>query len=157
MAKIAPALQLTPAEIEAVMAREARLRIATIGPGKNINLTPMTFGWASGRVYIFGRGQKIANLRRNPTATVLVDTGEAWRELLGIMMRGEAVVLETKTAEDADPHLREAQHNLGIKHGLQKDGQPIPYTASAAGKSRRWIVFTPHSTVTWNNAKLPSD
>ncbi|MDP6876072.1 MAG: pyridoxamine 5'-phosphate oxidase family protein [Alphaproteobacteria bacterium] len=156
MAKIAPSLQLSPTEIDAVMARKARLRIATIGPGDDINLTPMTFGWAGGRVYIFGRGQKIANLRRNPTATVLVDTGEAWRELVGIMMRGEAVVLENKDAEDADPHLRQAQLNLGLKHGLEKDGQPAPYAASAAGRSRRWIVFTPHSTVTWDNAKLPT-
>ncbi|MDP7548830.1 MAG: pyridoxamine 5'-phosphate oxidase family protein [Alphaproteobacteria bacterium] len=155
MAKIAPALQLSPSEIDAVMAREARLRIATMGPGGGINLTPMTFGWAGGRVYIFARGQKVANIRRSATATVLVDSGEAWRQLMGIMMRGEATILETKDAEDADNYLGAAQINLGHKHGLSKDGEPAPYTATAAGKSRRWIVFTPQSVVSWDNAKLP--
>jgi len=154
MAKIAPSLQLNPAEIDAVMAREARLRIATVGPGDGINLTPMTFGWAGGRVYIFGRGQKVANIRRRATATVLVDTGDAWRQLLGIMMRGSATILETKDAEEADDYLRAAQINLGHKHGLSKDGEPAPYAATAAGKSRRWIVFTPQTIVSWNNAKL---
>ena len=90
MAKLSPKLALSDAEIDVLMRTERRLRIATVGPGADINLTPMTFGWASGRVYIYGRGQKVANLRRSSTATVLVDVGEQWRELKGIMMRGHA-------------------------------------------------------------------
>jgi len=156
MAKIAAALRLSPSEIDAVMAREARLRIATIGPGGEKNLTPMTFGWAGGKVYIFGRGQKVADIRRRGTAaTVLVDTGDQWRQLLGIMMRGDAAILETKDAEEADEHLGQAQINLGAKHGLHKDGASAPYIATASGRSRRWIVFTPHTIVSWDNAKLP--
>lgn len=149
------ALKLSEAEIDALLRSEPRLRIATIGPGSELNLTPMTFGFAGGRVYIYGRGQKIANLRRNPTATVLVDRGEQWRELKGVMLRGEARVLEDAEAEAADPHLAEARANLGAKHGLKKNGAAASYEASAAGRSRRWIVFTPRSVVTWDNGKLP--
>lgn len=155
MAKIDPSLQLTPAQLDAMMEEEARLRIATIGPGEDINLTPMTFGWAGGRVYIFGRGQKVANIRRRSTATVLVDVGTEWRELQGILMRGDARILETEEAERCDDHLADAQINLGSKHGLVKDGKPAPYTATASGKSRRWIVFTPHTVISWDNTKLP--
>jgi nitroimidazol reductase NimA-like FMN-containing flavoprotein (pyridoxamine 5'-phosphate oxidase superfamily) len=155
MAKIDSSLQLSPSEIDAIMEKESRLRIATIGPGEDINLTPMTFGWAGGCVYIFGRGQKVANIRRCGTATVLVDTGDKWRELKGIMMRGNAIVLESEEAEDADPRLLEAQINLGQKHNLTKEGKPSPYSATASGKTRRWIVFTPQTTVSWDNAKLP--
>lgn len=155
MAKIADHLRLSHDEIDALMAREPRLRIATVGPGTDINLTPMTFGWAGGRVYVFGRGQKIANLRRNPTATVLVDVGDRWRELKGIMMRGRARVLEDAQAEAADPHLAVARLNLGEKHGLHgDDGVVTPYAATASGRSRRWIVFTPKTVVSWNNERL---
>ena len=150
MAKIAPSLRLTPDEIDGIMRTHARLRIATVGPGADINLTPMTFGWAGGQVYIFGRGQKVANLRRDGRATVLVDLGDAWRELKGVMMRGEARVLETAEDEAGDAHLPEAQRNLGEKHRLGK-----PYQASASGRSRRWIVFTPERIVSWNNERLP--
>ena len=156
MAKIASSLQLSPSETDAIMATQSRLRIATIGPGEGINLTPMTFGWAGGRVYIFGRGQKTANIRRSGTATVLVDTGNNWRELKGIMMRGNATVLESAEAEDADPHLSEAQYNLGQKHNLTKAGKPSPYRATASGINRRWIVFTPQTIVSWDNARLPA-
>ncbi|MGE0622429.1 MAG: pyridoxamine 5'-phosphate oxidase family protein [Pseudomonadales bacterium] len=155
MAKIADRLRLTPDEIDALLSRERHLRIATVGPGTDINLTPMTFGWAGGRVYVFGRGQKIANLRRNPTATVLVDVGGQWRELKGIMMRGRAQVLEDAAAEAADPHLVAARLNLGEKHGLRDGAGAVkPYDATASGRSRRWIVFTPKTIVSWNNERL---
>lgn len=155
MAKISDALRLTPEEVDALLTSEARLRIATIGPGADINLTPMTFGWADGRIYIFGRGQKVANLRRNSTATVLVDIGEAWRELKGVMLRGHALVLEDQEAEQADPGLAAARLNLGEKHGLRDEsGRTKGYGATAAGRSRRWIVFTPEKVVSWDNARL---
>jgi len=149
------ALRLSEAEIDALLRSESRLRIATLGPGAQIHLTPMTFGWAGGRIYLYGRGQKVANLRRNPTATVLLDRGSKWRELQGVMLSGEARVLEDANAEAADAHLAAAQRDLGAKHGLEKDGVAVPYLASAAGRSRRWIVFTPKRIVSWDNGKLP--
>ena len=155
MARLPESLRLSDTEIDALMRSETRLRIATLGPGPEINLTPMTFGWAGGRVYIYGRGQKIANLRKNPIASVLVDVGESWRELKGILLRGRARVLENADEEAADPHLAEAQLDLGRKHQLVKDGAAAPYTATASGRSRRWIVFEPTKIVSWDNAKLP--
>ena len=95
MAKIAKKLQLSDADVNALMSGKVHLRMATIGPDTDINLTPMTFGWAGCKVYIFGRGQKIANLRKASTATVLVDVGSDWRELKGVMMRGHGIVLES--------------------------------------------------------------
>ena len=154
MARIAEQLRLSEEEIDALMSSERRLRIATIGPGTDINLTPMTFGWSGGRVYVFARGQKVANLRRNATATVLVDVGEQWRELKGIMMRGQASVLEDAEAERASEFLDAARLNLGEKHGLVENGSVQPYAATAAGRSRRWIEFVPATVVSWNNERL---
>ena len=155
MARIAANLRMTESEIDTLMREQSRIRIATIGPGSDINLTPMTFGWAGGRIYIFGRGQKVANLRRNSTATILVDVGEAWRELKGVMMRGRAWVLEDAAAEATDAHLAEAQLNIGVKSGLaDEDGNPKPHAVSASGRSRRWIVFEPRHIVSWDNARL---
>ncbi len=155
MAKIAEQLNLSEHELQSLMQRESRLRIATVGPGARINLTPMTFGWANGKVYIFGRGQKVVNLRRSETTTVLVDIGEAWREHKGVMLQGTAQILEDAEAEQSDPDLFAAQLNIGHKHGLNDEGDLVPYRATASGKTRRWIVFTPSHVVSWDNAKLP--
>ena len=155
MARIDERLRMTAGDIDRLMATESRLRIATIGPGTDINLTPMTFGWAGGRVYLFGRGQKVANLRRNPTATVLVDVGDSWRSLKGVMMRGNARVLEDAEAEAADSGLLEAQLDIGAKNGQRDEsGEVKPHSVTASGRSRRWIVFEPEHVVSWDNARL---
>ena len=156
MAKIDKSLHLTESEIDQLMRSESRIRIATVGKNGRINLTPMTFGWTGGCVFIFGRGQKVANLRHNPEATVLVDVGDEWRDLQGIMMQGHAEILEDAQSEKASPHLQAAQLDLGRKHKLSKEGKTMPYKASASGRSRRWIVFTPDHIVTWNNQNLPT-
>ena len=150
MARLDRKLFLSDTEMDTLMSSCAHCRIATIGPGTDINLTPMTFGWADGKVYIFGRGQKVANLRRNPVATVLVDIGDTWRSLQGIMLRGTARILEDEQAEATDSGLASARANLGDKHNLAK-----PYAATASGRSRRWIVFEPDKVVSWDNSKLP--
>ena len=58
-------LALTPEELDEMMLSEWNMRIATIGPGSRINLTPLWFMWVNGKIYFHARGQKIVNLRRN--------------------------------------------------------------------------------------------
>ena len=153
-------LALTDAQIEEIMTSCWNCRIATIGPGNRINLTPMWFGWAGGKVYIYGRGQKVANLRRDPTCTVIVDRNEKFPELQAVMMQGTATVLEDADAENADPDLPAARAQMGIKynggHGQPAVEDPPPNSASARGSNGRWIVFQPDAQVTWDNFKLAS-
>ncbi|MGD8416866.1 MAG: pyridoxamine 5'-phosphate oxidase family protein [Pseudomonadales bacterium] len=151
-------LALDDEQIEELMTTCWNCRIATVGPGQRINLTPMWFGWAGGRVYIYGRGQKVVNLRRDPTCTVIVDRNEKFPELQAIMMQGKAHVLEDADAEAADPHLAEARVQMGRKynggHGQPPAEDPPPNAASARGRNGRWMVFEPESVVTWDNFKL---
>ena len=113
-----------------------------------------------GRVYIFGRGQKVANLRRNPCCTIIVDRNEKFPELQAIMVQGKAHVLEDARAEEADPHLAEARGQMGRKynggHGQPAVEDPPPNSATARGRHGRWIVLEVESQVTWDNFKLSS-
>lgn len=155
MARIPEHLQLTDDELDELMTTSWNMRIATIGP-KGINLTPLWFGWAGGKIYSFCRGQKVVNLRRDPRCTILVDRNERYPELQGAMFSGTAEVLEDAEAEAADPHLAEVRVQMGEKyaggHGEPSDGGP--YAATAGGKSWRWVVLHPDRTVTWDNHKL---
>ena len=90
---IAKEIALTSEQIDQIMTSEWNMRIATVGPGRRINVTPMWFGWAGGKVYTYSRGQKVINLRKNPNCTVLIDRNEKLPELQGIMMLGTASVL----------------------------------------------------------------
>ncbi len=150
-------IALSGAQVDELMLQTWNIRIATRGPGDEINLTPMWFGWAGGKIYITARGQKVVNLRRSPKCTVLLDRNEKFPELQGIMMRGEGKVLESAEEEGADPHLAEVRVQMGQKynggHG-KPVADPQPMRATAGGKNRRWIVFTPQKTITWDNHKL---
>jgi hypothetical protein len=71
-------------------------------------------------------------------------------------------VLEDAAAEAADPFLEQARRQMALKyHGGHTrpgvDPGPVPErnTATAGGRSRRWIVIEPTGTVTWDNHKLP--
>ena len=160
MAPIPPELALTDDEIDELLTTSWNMRVATIGPGTRINVTPLWFGWAGGRVYFYCRGQKIANLRRNPGCTILVDRNERFPELQGVMLQGTATVLEDDAAEAADPHLEEARWQMGTKydggHGETAQGGKVRNAASARGRAWRWVVVEPTNIVTWDNFKLPT-
>jgi len=151
-------LALDARQIDELMTSQWNMRIASLGPGARINLTPMWFGWAGGRVYFYGRGQKVVNLRRQPECSVIVDRNEKFPELQAIMIQGRADVLEDAAAEQADPFLAEARQQMGIKynggHGKPPVEDPQPNGASAGGRNRRWVVVIPDQVVSWDNFKL---
>jgi nitroimidazol reductase NimA-like FMN-containing flavoprotein (pyridoxamine 5'-phosphate oxidase superfamily) len=151
-----PELALSPEELDELMSTSWNMRVATVGPGTRINVTPLWFGWAGGNIYFYCRGQKIANLRRNPVATVLVDRNERFPELQGAMFQGQATVLEDAEAEQADPSLREAQIQMGDKYqGGHGETNRTDYTTrTGRGRHWRWVRFTPRQLVTWDNKKI---
>ena len=115
---------LSPAEIDELMMESWNLRVASIGPGSRINVTPMWFGWAGGAIYFFGRGQKIVNLRRNSQCSIIVDRNVKFPELQGVMLQGHAKILEDAEAEAVDPNLSDVQSQMGHKYN-GGHGQPV--------------------------------
>jgi nitroimidazol reductase NimA-like FMN-containing flavoprotein (pyridoxamine 5'-phosphate oxidase superfamily) len=160
MGSLAAGVSLTDDELDELMTTSWNMRVATVGPGDRINVTPLWFGWVDGKVYFYCRGQKIANLRRTATCTVLVDRNERFPELQGAMLQGTATILETIDDEAADTGLDAVRAQMGVKYA-GGHGEPVPddtsglvFAASARGRSWRWVVFTPSHVVTWDNHKL---
>lgn len=155
---ISKKLSLSDEQLEELMLTTWNMRIATIGPGTRINLTPMWFGWAEGKIFTYGRGQKVVNVRRNPECTIVVDRNEKFPELQAATFQGQAKVLETTADEDAEPGMAEIRRQMGAKyaggHGGPAPSRPADNAATAAGESSRWIVLTPDRFVTWDNFKL---
>ena len=149
-------LALTPEQLDELMLSSWNMRIATIGPGTRINLTPLWFGWAGGNIYTYCRGQKIINLRRNPVTTVLVDRNERFPELQGAMFQSRATVLEDADAEAADPNLEAVRMQMGEKYAGGHGAAPEPRrnASTARGRHWRWVRFEPARTVTWDNFKI---
>jgi nitroimidazol reductase NimA-like FMN-containing flavoprotein (pyridoxamine 5'-phosphate oxidase superfamily) len=151
-------LALSDGQLEELMASCWNMRIATVGPGTRINLTPMWFGWSAGKIFTYGRGQKVINVRRNSECTIIVDRNEKFPELQAAMFQGAAKVLESAADEQAEAGMADVRTQMGRKyaggHGTPAADEPQDNKASAAGDSSRWIVFTPDRLVTWDNFKL---
>ncbi|MEP1122954.1 MAG: pyridoxamine 5'-phosphate oxidase family protein [Ilumatobacter sp.] len=153
-------LALSRSEQDEILRTEWNMRISTTSPSGRSNVTPLWFVWHADQVWAYCRGQKVDNIRRDPRCTVLVDCAVRFRELRGIMIQGDARVLEDEDAERAEADLVEVRRLYGIKyhggHGEDPGAEPVPMAASARGRSWRWVAITPVSTVTWDNTKLPS-
>ncbi len=131
---------------------EWTLRIATRGPGDRLNLTALWFYWAAGRLYAFTRGQKLANLRRDPTCTVAVDAGERYPELRGVMVHATARILEDAEAEQSDDHLDSlVRDGMGAKYATGAGPGAGRRNESTAFRDWRWIVIEPLDTISWDN------
>ncbi|CAB1370811.1 pyridoxamine 5'-phosphate oxidase family protein [Denitratisoma oestradiolicum] len=143
-------------QIEKLMSDSWIIRLATSGPGARINLTPLWYCWAEGKIYAFTRGQKVENLRRNPVCSAMVDQNELYPELNGVMFQGTAKVLENADEEKADPHLDSiVRDRIGLKYLEGGFGSAKPRNESSAmGKNWRWIVMTPDVGFSWDNRKL---
>lgn len=88
---------MTPEEVLAFLRDEARiLEVATLGKDGWPHLAPMWFVVDDGKVVFrsFSKSQKIVNLRRDPRLTVLAEEGDAYSELRGVMIRGEARLVD---------------------------------------------------------------
>ncbi len=156
---IAAHLALTTEERDAILRDEWNMRIATTSPSGRINLTPLWFVWHDDRVWAWCRGQKVENMRRDPRCTILVDRNTRFPELQGIMIQGDVRILEDVAAEAAESGLDAVRRHYGRKydggHGEPARGDDaLPMAQTAAGRTRRWIVVTPRSTISWDNHKL---
>src|SRR3989304_3645733 len=89
-------ITMTPAEQTAFLEAGMTLIVTTLGKKGQPHISPMWYFLDQESVVFrsFTKSQKIVNLRRDPRITVLVETGEAYAELQGIMIRGTATLID---------------------------------------------------------------
>ena len=91
------AVRLTDAELGAFLAAQMKVQVATVGPDGAPHLTTLFYALDdAGRItfWTYGASQKIANIRRDPRVSVLVEDGEDYFELRGVSIRGTARLVE---------------------------------------------------------------
>jgi general stress protein 26 len=91
----------------------------------------------------FGKAQKVVNIRRNPKVGIMVESGGAYAELKGVMVRGECEIVE-------DPEI------VAEIMGWLGEGRTTERPAGAVRSAPKRVVLkiTPHKTFTWDHSKL---
>ena len=78
------------------------VHVATIGRDGGPHVTPMMMGLEPPYLlFSFTGKQKVRNLERDPRATLLVEAGELYHELRGVMLECETVVHRDQEAVSA--------------------------------------------------------
>ncbi|RSM68883.1 pyridoxamine 5'-phosphate oxidase [Kibdelosporangium aridum] len=145
-------IKMTPDEVRAYLAAGRVANVATIGPKGRPHLVPVFYipdgdGIAT---WTYGTSQKVANLRRLPEATVLVETGVAYEELQGVSMECDVEIIE-----DTEQIVRIGTDLLG----KMSQGSDEVVTAAAQfirmqAQKRVGLVFRPTKVVSWDHRKL---
>ncbi|MFC4005474.1 pyridoxamine 5'-phosphate oxidase family protein [Prauserella oleivorans] len=148
-------IRMTPDEITAYFAEQKVINVATMNPNGRPHLAPLWYIPRGGGVatWTYRKSQKVANLFRNPQATVLIESGESYEKLRGVSMECDVEFVEDTDAV-AQIGLAMAMRYAGV------DGEPADAPAELkAGilkqaPKRIGLVFTPTKIVSWDHTKL---
>lgn len=150
-------ISMTEDEVQTFLASGAKtLQVATIGGDGTPHLAPMWFVMENSRIVFrsFAKSQKIVNLRRDPRLTVLVETGNAYADLQGVMIRGEATLVDDPT------YVLQIYGELAARYPMLGD-QPVSLDSDAleaafgryAAKNTA-VIVEPERVTSWDHHKL---
>ena len=95
----------------------------------------------------YAKSQKALNIRRNPKVSLLVESGVAYAALKGVLIRGEAELIE-----DFDQRLSVIARIHQKMSGSLADGVDEAMKRQAA--KRTLIKVVPKRTSSWDHSKL---
>lgn len=93
-------IRMSEEEVDSFLHGRHVMNVASIGPDGRVHLVAMWYGFMdeAPAFWTYAKSQKIANLRRDPRITCLVEAGEAYEELRGVELVGTAELVEDREA-----------------------------------------------------------
>ena len=126
--------------------------VTSIGPRGWPHSMPMWFTVRDGEIWVwtYAKSQKVRNLERDPRATLLIETGDEYTELRGVMVEAEAEI-------QRDPDVVfEFGKELTVRYaeGIDSIEGDAAAALQAQAAKRVAIRFIPVRTATWDHRKL---
>ena len=143
-------IRLSEEERLALLDDERVAIVTSLGPRGWPHAMPMWFVVRAGEIWIwtYAASQKVRNLERDPRATLLVEAGEGYDQLRGVMVEAEAEI-------DLDPDAVIALgRELGRRYGDGAEGPEAEEALARQAGKRVAIRFRPRRTVSWDHRKL---
>ena len=140
-------IQLTPDEQAAFFRERKKAALATIDKDGYPHVVAMNYFARDGAFYMtsYGKAQKVLNVRRNPKVALMVEVGDEYSELRGVMIRGRCEILEGEAA------VRAAFEGRAVAQA--NPGRMNPGAATSAPK-RVVLKIVPEKVISWDHRKL---
>jgi PPOX class probable F420-dependent enzyme len=142
-----PDIRLTADEQAAYLRKNRKCALATIDKDGFPHVTAMNFVMRDGAFYMtsYGKAQKVVNTRRDPKVAMMVETGAAYAELKGVMVRGLCEVIEGAEA---------VQQVFAWSAEARGETYSRPAGASSSAPKRVVLKIVPQKTISWDHSKL---
>lgn len=142
-----PQIQMAPDEQAAFFREQRKAALATLDQHGFPHVVAMNYFAKDGAFYMtsYAKAQKVVNIRRNPKVALLIESGNAYAELRGVMVRGHCEIIEGADAVKA------AFAAMAEARGT------TPSRPSGAGDSapkRVVLKIIPEKTTSWDHSKL---
>jgi nitroimidazol reductase NimA-like FMN-containing flavoprotein (pyridoxamine 5'-phosphate oxidase superfamily) len=143
-------ITMTTEEIDELLTTARSLQVATNGRDGYPHLTTLWFTLVACLVTFrsFTKSQRIVNLRRDPRVTVLVEAGEDYSQLRGVMIQGRAE-LDTHPDRVMDTY-------LAVTRKMQGPDVTPEAVEALFGRFRdknTVVTVHPERTISWDHRK----
>ena len=89
-------IKMTDDEVRAFLSSSRTMTMATMSPSGHPHLVAMWFAYLDGEVWFETKtkSQKVQNLRRDPRISCMVEAGDTYDQLRGVLLQGRAEIVE---------------------------------------------------------------
>lgn len=143
-------IRMSDEEIDEFLAAPHSMTMCTLNRDGTIHAVAMFYGFLDGEIAVGtkAKSQKVQNLRRDPTMTVLIEDGFAYEELRGIELVGRGEIIE-------DP---ESLWTVSVSVFERHQGRPyteadLPLIEDSL-KKRVVVKLHVDQVVSWDHGKL---
>jgi len=138
-------IQLTPDEQALFFREQRKAALATLDQHGFPHVVAMNYFAKDGAFYMtsYAKAQKVANIRRNPKVALMIESGNAYAELRGVMVRGHCEIIEGADA------VRAAFAAMAEARGTSR-----PSGAGDSAPKRVVLKIIPEKTTSWDHSKL---
>jgi PPOX class probable F420-dependent enzyme len=145
-------IKLSDEEQRELLESERIVVVASAGPRGWPHVMPLWYVPRDGEVWIwtYAKSQKVKNLKRDPRATLLIETGLEYGELRGLQIEAEAEIIRDIDEIVEYGRAMTVRYSEGIE---SVEGDAVEGLRAQAPK-RVAIRFHPKRTATWDHRKL---
>jgi len=143
-------IHLSPDEQAAFFREQRKAALATLDQDGFPHVVAMNYLAKDGAFYMtsYGKAQKVVNIRRNPKVALMMESGNAYAELRGVMVRGHCEIIEGADA------VRAIFAAMAEARGPTRAAPARPRGSGDSAPKRVVLKVIPEKITSWDHSKL---